>query len=169
MNINLKGLMAVGAIGFGLSAVNASASTGLPENLESQPSRLAAQDSSIERAKKACIAVGVPEVNSMFVQEFNQTRGLHRYNWNTATDAELQTLVRDFMSNGYITIKKPLDFSRDVVREDTAGESALERARRVCANPNVPEKLLTRAVMSIGDRAYNMSSVQLRDAIDDEL
>ena len=128
--------------------------------------RLAAQGSPTARTVNACIALGHPEgIAGMFVREFDESRS-HRYDWGTISDAELQTLVADFLDNGYITMKKPLVFSSDVpnaaaIPHKAPTMSIHQRVSNACRNPNVPDHLITKfiehfgASLSVYDRTWD--------------
>ncbi len=98
------------------------------------------------RVAEVCKAFGHSDVVAdMFLAEFNESRS-HRYDWGTITDRELQTLVRDYLSNGYITMRKPLAFSSDrsfATNQNRATPISFERAQKACRNPNVPDYFQT--------------------------
>lgn len=104
--------------------------------------RLAAQGSPTERVEKICKAFGKIEIGGMFIREFDENTTSHRYNWGAMSDTELSALVRDYLDNGYITIKKPLVFPNDTVYK-ASDVTPFVRVTKACKNPNVPDYLIS--------------------------
>ncbi|MDP3641288.1 MAG: hypothetical protein Q8R43_02510 [Alphaproteobacteria bacterium] len=107
--------------------------------------RLAAQGSPTERVEKICKAFGVLALRDMFITEFDENTTRHRYNWGAMSDTELSALVRNYLDNGYITIKKPLVFPNDTVYE-VSDVTPFVRVTKACRNPDVPDYLILKFV-----------------------